>query len=283
MFKKILLGIITLSISFILSACHSTSSSEKTADFDAASKDTLFYDFVSIDTTDATCLSKFSNCPNAKVSYPVFNTPDTALNKFLNTEVMKSILSETDTSSYAAVIDLLKAYFNENAILRKETEDTDDYSQACRIETAVAVYDKIGKFISLEIYREIYEGGAHPNSSVEYKVYDVISKRPVNIAELLNLKDSALLKIGEKYFRVNNGIADTGSLKDAGYFIFGDGDDFEDGPDYGKFHFNTNFALTKEGIEFQYNTYEIAPHAAGAPSITIPYNSIQPFLKLKIR
>ena len=281
MFKKILLGVSTLFISLIFSACHSGSTSEKTSDFDATSKDTLSYDFVSIDTTDAACLSKFNNCPNAKMSYPVFNTPDTALNDFLNAEVMKSVLFDTDTSAYASVSEIIKTYFNENASLRKQG-DADDESEAWHIETAVSVYNKTGKYISLEIYQEIYEGGAHPNSSVEYQIYDLLAKKQLNAAELLNLKDTALLKIGEKYFRINNSIADTTSLADAGYFIFGDGDDFEDGPDYGKFHFNTNFALSEDGVEFQYNSYEIGPYAVGAPSITIPYDVIQPFLKLKI-
>ncbi|MCC6584829.1 MAG: DUF3298 domain-containing protein [Chitinophagales bacterium] len=281
MLKKILLGVSTLSISLIFSACNSASTSEKTTDFDAASKDTLFYDFVDIDTTDAVCLSKFNNCPNAKVSYPIFNTPDTTLNNFLNDEVMKSVLFDTDTSEYTTVNDVIKTYFNENASLRKPG-DADDDSQAWRIETAVSVYNKIGKYISLEIYREIYEGGAHPNSSVEYKVYDLLIKKQLKVAELLNLKDSALLKIGEKYFRINNSITDTTSLADAGYFIFGEGDDFEDGPNYGKFHFNSNFAMSKDGVEFQYNSYEIGPYALGAPSFTIPYTDIQPFLKLKI-
>ena len=50
----------------------------------------------------------------------------------------------------------------------------------------------------------------------------------------------------------------------------------------GKFHFTTNFALTKDGIEFVYNTYEIGPYAVGASSLTIPYNEIVQYLKLKI-
>jgi hypothetical protein len=66
------------------------------------------------------------------------------------------------------------------------------------------------------------------------------------------------------------------------YFIFGDGDNFEDSPNYGKFHFNNNFAFTKDGIEFLYNAYEIAPYAVGASGFTIPYEKIIPYLKIKI-
>ena len=83
-------------------------------------------------------------------------------------------------------------------------------------------------------------------------------------------------------FRKQNEIADSSTLADAGYFIFGDGDNFEDGPNYGKFHFNNNMAITKDGIQFLYNAYEMAPYAAGRPSITLPYAMLQPYLKVKI-
>ena len=99
---------------------------------------------------------------------------------------------------------------------------------------------------------------------------------------MLNVEDTALLRIGEQYYRKNQAIDDTIALADAGYFVFGDGEDFEDSPRYGKFHFTTNFALTKDGIEFVYNTYEIGPYAVGASSFTIPYNEVVQYLKLKI-
>lgn len=42
-------------------------------------------------------------------------------------------------------------------------------------------------------------------------------------------------------------------------------------------------ALTKEGVLFTYNQYEIAPYAAGIISFTIPYQKIQPFLTKQVK
>lgn len=273
----------SLFIVFILifSACQPRTSDKNKAEYDATSTDTLLYDLFSTDTTDAACTTKYKNCPNAKISYPVFTTPDASLNLYLNNEINKIVLFKTDSTLFSSVNDFLKKYFADNSDLKKQG-NYDDESSAWNRVISVTVYDKIGKYISLEVYREIYEGGAHPNSSVMYKVYDLVERKQLKASELLNLNDSTLLSIGEQYFRKNNNITNTSSLTDAGYFIFGDSDDFEDGPDYGKFHFNDNFALTKDGVTFLYNSYEIGPYAVGSSEFTIPYKDIQSFLKLKI-
>ena len=40
-----------------------------------------------------------------------------------------------------------------------------------------------------------------------------------------------------------------------------------------------NFAIRKEGIEFYYNVYEIAPYASGATSVIVPYNQLKSLLR----
>ncbi|MFN8259357.1 MAG: DUF3298 domain-containing protein [Chitinophagales bacterium] len=280
MIRNISYGILLSGCLLSLDSCKPNKSGNA-ATFDVIGADTLVYDFVSIDTTDASCVNRYKYCPNATISYPVFNTPDTALNRLLNAEVMKAVLSKSDTSSYASVEDYLKNFFHEYSDLKKQG-DYDDESSAWHVGTAVSVYDKIGQYLTLKIFSDMYEGGAHPNSYLQYKVVDLISGRQLNASQLMNLNDSTLLSIGERCFRKDNGLADTTSLEDASYFIFGDGEDFEEGPDYGKFRFNNNFALTKEGVEFWYNAYEIGPYAVGASSFVIPYKDIQAFLKVKV-
>ena len=170
---------------------------------------------------------------------------------------------------------------NISKILKRQG-DFDGESSAWYRENSVSYYAKIGKHLTLKRYLEMYEGGAHPNAYIQFSVLDLIDKKQLKITDLLNVEDTALLRIGEQYYRKNQAIDDTIALADAGYFVFGEGEDFEDSPRYGKFHFTTNFALTKDGIEFVYNTYEIGPYAVGASSFTIPYNEVVQYLKLKI-
>jgi hypothetical protein len=266
---------------FLCISCKPSTSGNRQAEYDVLSKDTLYHSLFYIDTTDATCTVQYKHCPKAIISYPIFTTPDTTLNSFLNAFILKTVLYKTDTSSFSSVNQYLSTYFDDNKTI-KQQGSYDDESAAWNRENSISYYAKIGRHITLKKYAEQYEGGAHPNAYIQYAVLDLIDKKQLNITDLLNTEDTALLRIGERYFRNDNSIDDTVSLADAGFFVFGEGEDFEDSPRYGKFHFTSNFALTKDGIEFVYNTYEIGPYAVGASSLTIPYNEIVQYLKLKI-
>jgi hypothetical protein len=277
--NKHLLHILFLGCVFFTISCKFNKNNANN-NFNAV-KDTLSYTFFSIDTLNADCKKVFKHCPTVKISYPVFNAANKSLNDFLNNEINKMILYKSDTSTYASVTELIQSYFNDNKDM-KQQGDYDDESSAWEIEKTVTVLNKTNKFITIAFTDYGYTGGAHPYGSTIYKNYDVVAKKQLKIDEVLNVNDTALLRLGEHYFRRNNEINDTMKLSDVSFFIFGEGEDFEDGPNYGKFHFNDNFAFTKDGIEFQYNSYEMSPYAAGAPSFTIPYEKIIPFLKLTI-
>lgn len=278
-FKHILITVLVF-IGLLFNACKqkTNSASDK---FDAITSDSLKYSLFSLDTTDAACLQKYKNCPNATVSYPIFNTPDSALNLYLNTEILKIVLYNTDSSSYSSPIQSLESYFKENADLKKDG-NYDDESAAWTNDNNVSVYNKLGQFITIISYHQSYQGGAHPIATNNFYTFDIINKKQLKVTDILNTNDTALLRIGQHFFKSNNNLEDTASLSDLGYFIFGDGDNYEKSAAYGKFRFNNNFAITKQGIEFQYNPYEMAPYAVGAPSVTIPFSEIQPFLKIKI-
>ena len=272
---------LSISLIFLSVSCKPSATGNRKAEYDVLSKDTLYHNLFYIDTTDADCSAKYKYCPNAIISYPIFTTPDSALNSYLNTVILKAVLYKSDTSSYTSVNEYLSINFDEYKILKRQG-DFDGESSAWYRENSVSYYAKIGKHLTLKRYLEMYEGGAHPNAYIQFSVLDLIDKKQLKITDLLNVEDTALLRIGEQYYRKNQAIDDTIALADAGYFVFGEGEDFEDSPRYGKFHFTTNFALTKDGIEFVYNTYEIGPYAVGASSFTIPYNEVVQYLKLKI-
>lgn len=264
----------------MLIACKPTSNSYSST-FDVGREDTLIYNIISIDTTDAACVQKYKFCPSIKISYPIFKSPDTVLNKYLNDEVMKALLHyDMDTINYTSIMDIIQRFFKENNGLKNEG-DYDDASSEWTKEKSIHVSDKLGQYLTMEVYQDSYEGGAHPNSYTEYKVYDLISKKQAKASDIFNLSDTALLRIGEHYFREQNKITNS-NLAEEGYFIFSDAPNFEDSPDYGKFRFNENFAITKDGIRFLYNAYEIAPYAVGTSNILLPFDIIQPYLKVRI-
>jgi len=45
------------------------------------------------------------------------------------------------------------------------------------------------------------------------------------------------------------------------------------------FTLTDNFAITKEGLKFVYNPYEVAPYAFGQQEIIIPYTSLKEVIR----
>ena len=277
--KYLSLILIFFIVLMFVSCKHTTNTtSEK---LDITSEDTLDYDIFTLDTSDLSCKSKFKNCPSAKIRYAIFTTKDTSLDDFLNHEIKDGVLLKGDSTKFSTVYDFVNDYF-EGSRKMKFADDYDDESSKWEIERNAEPLARIGNYITLQFYDYMYEGGAHPNAYTVFKTYDITQKRQLKLEELLNVNDTSLLSIGEHHFRKKNEVPDSLSLADVAFFIFGDGEDFEDSKAYGKFHFNDNFAFTKDGIEFFYNTYEIGPYAVGTASFTIPYEQVIPYLKIKI-
>jgi hypothetical protein len=80
--------------------------------------------------------------------------------------------------------------------------------------------------------------------------------------------NDVLTNLGNKIFRQARQLADTASLSD-NYFEFP-----ED-----KFQLNKNYGFKKEGIVFFYNSYEIAPYAAGPTEVVIPYEELKEWVR----
>jgi hypothetical protein len=144
-------------------------------------------------------------------------------------------------------------------------------------ETAIGWYLKIEsnilqkseKYLSFQIHIESFTGGAHPNSSTSYYIYDVKSSKELVLTDIVS--DTVEFKnIIEKAFRSQAGIAENASLADAGYWI-------EDGD----FYLNNNIGLTEDKIIIHFNPYEIAPYSMGPTTIELEKTAVANNLKLK--
>jgi hypothetical protein len=76
-----------------------------------------------------------------------------------------------------------------------------------------------------------------------------------------------LRAVAENIFRKNEQLAPNASLSE-GYF-------FADGV----FSLAETFTVTKDGIKFLYNPYEIKAYAAGTTELTVPFSKIKDIMK----
>ena len=120
--------------------------------------------------------------------------------------------------------------------------------------------------LSLENYTYGFTGGAHGLSVSKFRVIDLKDGHQVTLDEIFresfenDLRDIINFAARKKYKLDRNQ-----SLTDAGFFS-----EFIDaGP---------NFYLTKDGMGFYYNQYEVAPFALGPIDIFISYKEIRRIL-----
>jgi len=112
-----------------------------------------------------------------------------------------------------------------------------------------------------------FTGGAHPNTIIRLKTYDLTNSQPVSISEMIDpaLKD-AFLKAVEKTFRKIYEMADTTSWQSAGFW-------FDKG-----FTLPENMALTPDGLYLVYNQYEVAPYSFGTTELVVTADEFSSFL-----
>lgn len=139
------------------------------------------------------------------------------------------------------------------------------YSYYKGIEGHVQLYIK-----DLLIYRvdyNEYTGGAHGIYSSTFLNMDLRTLSPIRLEDLfVSEYEEALTDLLWNQLMADNKVATHQELEDMGYATTGDLKPTE------------NFYLSKEGITFYYNVYEIAPYVMGPVKITLPYEVMQHLL-----
>ncbi|GGB99068.1 hypothetical protein GCM10011325_27850 [Dyadobacter sediminis] len=119
------------------------------------------------------------------------------------------------------------------------------------------------KVLQYRLDHYAFTGGAHPNSFRSFHIFDRTTGKETDIKKCVT--DSvSFLKLVEKHFRKTENIAPDMDLEKAGYFLL----------DH-TFSIPVSHALTREGILFYYNPYEIAAYARGAIQFVIPYSELE--------
>jgi hypothetical protein len=148
-------------------------------------------------------------------------------------------------------------------IKNTSNEDGDiDYMQdsyTCRLA------DSSNTFLSMYIFSEYYGfGAAHGQHGISVINIDLKTGNQLKLKDVLvdNYK-SALKALGKRKFLEQNG-------NDEGWFL-------EDGQ---PFELPDVFSITRKGITFTYQVYEIGPYAAGAPEVFLSIKDLGSLLKV---
>ena len=168
-------------------------------------------------------------------------------------------------------------FYGEQQMARMESFAKDlagSAASATYLLQEIKVLAETETFVTYTDFSESYLGGAHGISSMSGTTFRKSDGRRFGREMLRNTDTEAfrkLLKDGLKqYFSsASNEPVDDGQLSQL--LLTNNSVDYLPLPQATPY-------LTKGGVAFVYQPYEIAPYAAGRPSFTIPYEKIKPFL-----
>jgi hypothetical protein len=263
--KKIL---ITLAAVTGIYACTNQKKTDKVIDSAAAiatmsGKDSLTYSYDSVKVYSKTPVSKnklITDTAKAVIIYPVF--PDQVVNKFLKDRIIGLAGKQGIYDSYK---ELASGFIKEF-----------DAYQASRPASQESWFELINlkmkanypNYLSILIVYSEYKGGAHPNTLFTYLNYNPKTYQTITLDSIITADGMPKLRaLGESIFRKNENLASNAKLSQ-GYFFA-----------EGVFSLPETFTVTKEGIKFLYNPYEIKPYAAGTTELLIPFSKIKDIMK----
>lgn len=250
---------IVLILSF-LCACRNNKTS---GSISGSATDSLSYKYISLKKRAPDCGSKAdTDCTVAKFRYPVFEghkaLNDTIISRLAT---MFQLNEKLDTN-----LDSLISRFFNNYLADKKDRGTEGIFYSLDCDSKVLMLDSSLAVIKTKGY--IFAGGAHPSEYTGYINWNTHSDKLIAIADLIapaNLEK--FTKVAESIFRKNEELSDTTSLE-RNYF-------FKDG----KFALANTFSLSRKGIIFFYNQYEIKSYAEGTTELFVPYNKINLLLR----
>ena len=225
----------------------------------------LTYEMIKYHKVSSGCdITKNENCAEIKIEFPKATFP---INKIVEEKINNSItelfsqdiLGSTESSDFEV---LMNGFIQDYELFKEEFPDV---SQSWTVERTGEVKLNKANIFSIDYTEYAFTGGAHPNTFVSFKNFNLNSGEEITFDELFSLeKQRELTKIAEQEFRKLKQMSPDDDLGSAGFW-------FENN----EFSLNDNFLITEKGLVFYYNNYEITAYAFGPTELEIPYTKIK--------
>ncbi len=215
------------------------------------------------------CQNTEGKCFEFKLVYPVFSG-DLApqINQKLEGQLKEVMLSYMFTEGSPLEGTLDEAATAMTKSMGSELDEmAGEMPAAWSLDISCAVLYISGKHLSCQFDAYSYMGGAHPNTHTKLMTVSLPAFTRLALTDLV-ADIPALEALANKRFREVREIPQGQRLQDAGFFIEDD-----------TLRLNDNFALTKEGLLFEYNAYEIGPYVLGSTEVLLRNNELEGLLK----
>ncbi len=218
--------------------------------------------------TSQGCHPDSTGCTWIRITYTEFgDEKHKAVDGFIQskiTETASGFVDESFTGTTPA--EAARAFIDNFESFKKEFPDY-EFGWFLSIDADV-IYEK-NPIATVRIEMESYTGGAHSNAATQYFVLNEKTGNPLSINEIIS-DTVAFKKQIDSAFRKENGISADQSLFDANLDI----ENFSDVP-------CDNVGITDSVVIVHFNSYEIAPYAAGPTTVRLPKETLKGILKVK--
>ncbi|KAF5300565.1 hypothetical protein FQR65_LT19352 [Abscondita terminalis] len=168
----------------------------------------------------------------------------------------------TDKTPTQQLQDRVQPYTNSFLALDKELK-TLGASGQITISLSPKILNSDKPLATVVLNSSSYLGGAHGSSAQTYFNFDLVSKKQVNLNQIIEANQKAKFeKLAHDAFKVwviDSKLADNVNEYEQAW----------------KFQLSDNFYLGKQGLILQYGEYDIGPYVVGLPRLTIPYDQLK--------
>lgn len=175
--------------------------------------------------------------------------------------------SATVASHPDAQTDLPKAVALFATDYQTMTTDMDGLGSCWELKTQADTTHVSADVLTVRLETYAYTGGAHPNSNQAFYMFDRETGQTLSLTDLVS-DTTALLNVVEQTFRQQQKLLPQTNLEERGYFLRD-----------GRFFLPANVGMSRTGMVFYYNPYEIASYALGPIEVTVPYHQLAGILR----
>ena len=218
--------------------------------------------------------SKLSLSLSVSIDYPA-TYPDASILKNVRRVMLMDYFPEAD-SVFTTPEKVLKAYVNdykkfffESEAANADVEDEEGmYNTDPWYNNQKTTIRYNGDFLfSYTISTDRYSGGAHGEKRYINTVVDLKTGKKITEDDLFTEKDKAMVitMIVDNILKQHN-LKSVEALEEIGY-------------DLSNLALNNNFYLTKKGLTYTFNEYEIAGYAVGTTEVFLDFSSLSNYLR----
>ncbi|MDN3491760.1 DUF3298 and DUF4163 domain-containing protein [Winogradskyella bathintestinalis] len=231
-----------IALLFVLNSCTSET---KPAKFETISIEEPFEAEISATYSKAKGNTELSKAINANVESAIIKT----LSKPKNTDNLK---------------DVLKAFNTEYLSFKNEFSEVSEPVWELHIETELTYQSD--NVITIAISNYEFKGGAHGNDQIQFLNLDAITGKVLSNDEIITDKENFKILAKEYFVKSLDNNKDNLTIED---FFFGK-----------PFHLPENIGFSSDGLILLYNVYEVASYDRGYTEFLLPYDTVQPYLKI---